>query len=388
MQPNALWGGALLSSSLLALYVRYVQSVRPPQLLWQPTEANKATLLACATLFRDYWPHFFAWDGLLSTVVAAVKSQPLGLAPTRTEVIQMEDGGETSLEWLEVPNPKAVVLLLPGLNNSSKSIYIQQTMKFLAQRGFTTVALNYRGVGELNLKSKRIGCADSYLDLPLVTAHICATCPLPLFAIGYSMGGGMLARHLGVCHAETKIVGAITVSAPLDFEAVVAKLESTVVGSIANFWMTWPIKFEMLRQREWVASNNLSVTGLLSATSLRQIEERSICVLHGYSDADDYYQHSSPKSTLNEVRTPLLILTAEDDPVVDASTTPLEIIRGNPHLILATTKHGGHIGWTTTKGITGHSWCDHVSTKFFTHLLGTIGSDTSEVEARPSRSRL
>jgi predicted alpha/beta-fold hydrolase len=90
------------------------------------------------------------------------------------------------------------------------------------------------------------------------------------------------------------------------------------------------------------------------------------------------------------VRTPLLILTAEDDPVVDASTTPMESIQENPHIILAVTKHGGHIGWTTASGITGHSWCDHVCSKFFTHLLSTVDGSvqTASTGCADGRSRL
>eukprot|EP01114_Cavostelium_apophysatum_P003354 TRINITY_DN13189_c0_g1_i1.p1 TRINITY_DN13189_c0_g1~~TRINITY_DN13189_c0_g1_i1.p1 ORF type:complete len:104 (-),score=5.97 TRINITY_DN13189_c0_g1_i1:50-361(-) len=50
---------------------------------------------------------------------------------------------------------------------------------------------------------------------------------------------------------------------------------------------------------------------------------------------------------LSDVKTPLLLLSALDDPLVSPDCVPYKEIVGNPNLILATTKIGGHVAWHT-----------------------------------------
>lgn len=42
---------------------------------------------------------------------------------------------------------------------------------------------------------------------------------------------------------------------------------------------------------------------------------------------------------------PLLSISAIDDPIVDPVGIPFSSAAVNPHLIFATTQHGGHLGW-------------------------------------------
>ena len=55
---------------------------------------------------------------------------------------------------------------------------------------------------------------------------------------------------------------------------------------------------------------------------------------------------------LDDVQVPLLMISAADDPMM-TSWVPLKAVRSNEHLILAYTKHGGHMAtWDSSRRVT------------------------------------
>merc|ERR1719330_1219870 len=99
------------------------------------------------------------------------------------------------------------------------------------------------------------------------------------------------------------------------------------------------------------------------ATTLRQLEEATICRLHGYKDGVEYYTLNSPKPVLDRISVPTLVIHAEDDPVVSVSTLPLEALRSNPRIFVAITRRGGHIGWGGGGAVAG-AWTDSMAARF------------------------
>jgi predicted alpha/beta-fold hydrolase len=64
--------------------------------------------------------------------------------------------------------------------------------------------------------------------------------------------------------------------------------------------------------------------------------------VHGFADAPDYYAQSSSGPYLARVRAPLLLLSAEDDPFIPASSIP----RAAPaNVTLEVWPQGGHLGF-------------------------------------------
>merc|ERR1711924_80329 len=96
---------------------------------------------------------------------------------------------------------------------------------------------------------------------------------------------------------------------PVDFPAVGASLESN------------------LRQ--------LDHYQILMARTLRQLEDASICVMHGYKDAWEYYEANNPRPLLGQISVPTLIINAEDDPIVCCSTLPLDEMQLNRQIYVA-----------------------------------------------------
>mmetsp|Transcript_58716 Transcript_58716/g.108312 ORF Transcript_58716/g.108312 Transcript_58716/m.108312 type:complete len:393 (-) Transcript_58716:60-1238(-) len=365
-------GSSLAFLVLLKLYLQ--RELKPARLIHGTSEDHlleqERLLSEVKLLLRDYWPHPLLefsgytstfWSGFWASLHSKVAEGPM-------EVLTLRDGGTVSLHWCgkrEEDDRRRIILILPGLNNDSTTTFIQGTMKHLRSEGFSTVALNYRGCCGLELTSPRFGCADSWNDFDEVVDHIDATNKgASILGLGFSMGAGLLMRYLGEKGSAAKLRGAVAVAAPLNFPLVAQYLESNVRKRWINFLMAQGVKaFMMGTFYKSKYTDKLNRWDIVKATSLRRLEEASICKLHGYKDAEDYYTQNSPMKVLARVTVPTLIVHAEDDPVVSVSTIPLGLVQSNPRLFVAITKRGGHIGWGSG-GLGAGAWTDCMARRF------------------------
>ena len=132
------------------------------------------------------------------------------------EKIDLPDGGVCSISWSMGPPPThkgaAVVLLLPGLNNSSETGFVRRLARLLTSSSSSSSSssvctLDYRHVGHTRnfpSSSVRPCCADSYRDFPTVLKYVREKYgPRSLVLVGQSLGAGMGLRSLGEMPAET-----------------------------------------------------------------------------------------------------------------------------------------------------------------------------------------
>ena len=144
-------------------------------------------------------------NGYFSTLAFGMRRQPseelaAAAAPPHEELVRLPDGGTVRLVWRRALSPgrmrsqQGVVLILPGLNNSSRWPAVQQTAVAFCACGYDTAVLDYRGVGGLELTSAKVGCSDAWRDLPAVLRVVVAAAhpAAPVFGVGFSMGGSIL----------------------------------------------------------------------------------------------------------------------------------------------------------------------------------------------------
>ena len=63
----------------------------------------------------------------------------------------------------------------------------------------------------------------------------------------------------------------------------------------------------------------------------------------GYQGAEDYYTHASSGPYLAAIRTPTLLIAAEDDPVVPVAM--FDRWPASSAVEMRITRHGGHLGY-------------------------------------------
>eukprot|EP00403_Amphidinium_massartii_P003899 CAMPEP_0178370446 /NCGR_PEP_ID=MMETSP0689_2-20121128/307_1 /TAXON_ID=160604 /ORGANISM="Amphidinium massartii, Strain CS-259" /LENGTH=404 /DNA_ID=CAMNT_0019990269 /DNA_START=84 /DNA_END=1294 /DNA_ORIENTATION=+ len=361
------------------LFLRYLRQSQVPRLLSAPgNEAVLRELIAnCPALQR---PYCFQFHWLLSSMFAAVKAAPvLKLSNTVEEIMVLEDGGTVSLDWWQSaseapppPSSRPVVLVLPGLGNSSRSGYIREAMARLDAAGFQAVAFNYRCVEHLELTSPRFASADSRRDFPEVFEAIHKRHPdADLYALAYSMGGTMLMGHLGENPNNTPIKAAVAVSAPLAYEAHGRTLQH---NPILSFLMTIPLKKWLLSKRQQVyALAGILARDIALATSLHRMLAL-IGKAQGFGTPDEYFRLNDPEPNLPKVQCPTLLICAADDPIIDP--VPYGTIQRNPNLVIAETTGGSHLGWAgAARGwgptLFAGSWADSLAVQFLQLHAGT-----------------
>jgi len=79
--------------------------------------------------------------------------------------------------------------------------------------------------------------------------------------------------------------------------------------------------------------------------TVRQFDEAYTAPHHGFRDASDYYHRASAMRVIDHIRVPALIITAEDDPFVPASTFRDPAVTANPNITVVITPHGGHCAY-------------------------------------------
>jgi predicted alpha/beta-fold hydrolase len=250
--------------------------------------------------------HIMELNGYVSTVTLGLRRPPADGITAHEELVTLPDGGTVRLVWRRagwpgcMRSPQGVVLILPGLNNSSRWPAVQQTAVAFCARGFDTAVLDYRGVAGLKLTSAKIGCLDAWRDLPAVLRVVAgATHPeAPIFAIGFSMGGSILLKHL-CAEPGTPIRAAVTVSAPLRLSEHMRRLETGLEWRLVNLAIAAIKKVEILglHGRDHPALRQVDWRQMVLATRLREIEAAGVCPLHGYATPEDYCEPAGGSRT-------------------------------------------------------------------------------------------
>ncbi|MEJ5043248.1 hydrolase [Pseudomonas sp. B21-036] len=278
------------------------------------------------------------------------KSPPLA---HRRERLWLADGDFLDLDWhgpLATTTP--LVVVLHGLTGSSTSHYVIGLQRALAAQGWASVAVNWRGCsGEPNLlpRSYHSGASE---DLAEVIAHLRTQRPqAPLYAVGYSLGGNVLLKHLGEAGTASQLQAAVAVSVPFRLDQCADRIGLGFSRVYQAHFMRAMLGYVKDKQRHF--QHHGYHEGLATLDRLGPLENlrtfwdfdgRVTAPLNGFSDAHDYYQRSSSRYYLGENRTPTLIIHAQDDPFVFSHSLP-----GAAELASQTTlelhRHGGHVGF-------------------------------------------
>ena len=91
--------------------------------------------------------------------------------------------------------------------------------------------------------------------------------------------------------------------------------------------------------------NGVDITNALSATHLKDLDDKLTRRTFGYDSVEAYYAHSSAGKRLGEIKTPTLFVSALDDPISIKESIPFEDFKTNGNVALVTTRSGGHLGW-------------------------------------------
>lgn len=296
----------------------------------------------------------------LQTLVARFLRAPADL-PFSRERIVTRDGDFLDLDWGTDPGGDApIVLVLHGLEGSSRRGYVRNVCAELARRGLWPAALNFRGCsGEPNRTESfyHSGATDDpgeVLDL-IRRRHPGRR----VGAVGFSLGGNILLKLMGerADGGRSTLDAAVVMSVPFDLAAGCDLLARTPMGRLYTTYFLRSLK-RKVRAKEERLRERLDLAAVYRARDLKRFDDLVTAPLHGFDSATHYYHESSSARYLDGVRVPTLVMHAVDDPFLPAESIPYGPLQDNPHLDVMLEARGGHVGFLAGSLSTPRFWAD------------------------------
>lgn len=262
----------------------------------------------------------------------------------RRERIELPDGDFVDADWTTNEHGP-IVILLHGLEGSSRSRYASWMLKRLHDNGWRGVLLHFRGCsGEANRQANGYHSGHT-ADFDYFVNRLRTREPdTVLAAIGYSLGGNALLKWLGENPGQQQLATAVAVSVPFRL----AECSDAINRGFAKVYQA-----HLLRRMLRSARNKLALIRragrqpeFAAIRNFRDFDDALTAPLHGFKDAEDYYRCCSSAQFLHHITTPTLVVHASDDPFMTPETVPLEE-ELSPQVTLELSGHGGHVGFVS-----------------------------------------
>jgi len=288
---------------------------------------------------------FYLFNGHLQTIVPALFRSVKNVY-YRRERIYIPDGDFLDLDWSETGS-QSLAILSHGLEGSADRSYIKGMVKVMNQAGLDALAWNFRSCsGESNklLRMYHMGASD---DLHLVVEHALRTDKYrQIYLLGFSMGGNITLYYLGKQAGQVppEVKRAVVFSVPCHISSASKKMarpENRVY--MQRFLKTLHQK---LTDKLALMPDEMNMEGYHSLKSFPEFDERFTAPMHGYKNAEDYYESCSSRQFLPQIQIPTLLVNAQNDPFLSPECFPVPEAEANKYFYLEMPCRGGHVGFT------------------------------------------
>ena len=313
------------------------------------------------------------------TLIARVLRSKAGPSFER-ERFNTPDGDFLDVDWGPDPGPAApIVLILHGLEGSSRRRYVRNVADELLRSGVRPVALNFRGCSGHPNRSLRFYHSGETEDPGWVLAQIRQRFPTRrLGAMGFSLGGNVLLKMMGEREdgGGDALDAAVAVSVPYDLAAGSALMEQSRMGRLYTAYFMHLLK-KKVALKATLLSEVMDIDAVAAARTIWEFDDLVTAPLGGFRDAADYYAQCSSSEYLAGVRVPTLLIHAEDDPFLPPDAIPIETATANPDVTLSLQRAGGHVGFLEGPPWSPSFWADAYTAWFLAvKLLSSAGSVT------------
>ena len=316
-----------------------LQSVRP----FEPLFRNPHVL----TILGNFWPRSFDFSRF------QVQRQLIQTDPD-TQVLVVSGQPERAA--------LGEVVLLHGLEGGADSGYMVSMAWHAMEAGFVAHRFHMRTCGGTAHLAKTLYHAGLTDDLRyFLQQRRNSGSRLPIFLIGYSLGGNVGLKMAGELGATDLIQGMVAVSTPIDLAKCTARMRH-----LDN--RVYERRFVKRMRSRLISTGRYTEQDMAGLDSIYQIDDKVTAPSFGFGTADNYYATQSAQNFLADIRVPTLLIQAKDDTFIPFSIYSHGALKSNPHLRLMATEYGGHIGYLARRG--QRFWADDA----VLHFLGNCVS--------------
>lgn len=253
---------------------------------------------------------------------------------------------------------RPLLVLFHGLEGSSASHYAQAFADWASQHDVQWAMPHFRGCsGEINCAPRAYHSGD-HEEIDWILQRFAQTHASEggsvLVAAGVSLGGNALMRWAGEQGAAAlgRVSAVASICSPLDLAA-----SGNAIGRGFNRQVYTRMFLRTMKPKamaKWAQFPGLfNRERLLAARDLYEFDNVFTAPLHGFRDTHDYWARASAKPLLGRIRVPALLVNAQNDPFIPASSLPVKR-EVSTAVTLWQPRHGGHVGFAS-----GH-WPGHV----------------------------
>jgi predicted alpha/beta-fold hydrolase len=272
--------------------------------------------------------------------------------------------------WQSEPQKRPTLVLVHGLEGSSRSGYMMGLAERAFVAGWNAVRLNQRNCGSTESLTPTLYNSGLSGDYRAVVSELIERDSLPeIFIAGYSMGGNLV----------LKMAGELADSAPSQLRGVAAvcpcidlALCADALGLPGNFVYQRHFVVNLkdrMRRKAKLFPGKFDLGPMSHVRTLREFDDVITAPYCGFQGASDYYARSSALRVLSDVRVPAFILTAQDDPFVPYSSFSDRALTGNSHIRLEAPARGGHCAFISRFKGDARFWGEACIMEFFRNEL-------------------
>ncbi len=275
----------------------------------------------------------------------------------RREVLETPDGDDLVVDHCDGPAGSPILVAVHGLEGSSYSVYVQGLVAGARAAGMRAAALNFRSCARepgnlsrsLPNRRPRLYHSGETEDLDFLLRTLAAREPgATLLAVGASLGGNVLLKWLGEHPGQRLVRAAAALSVPFDLAAGARELDKGLGPFYTEtFLRTLRPKALEAARRFPEAAARIDVERVRRSRTFWEFDDAANAPLHGFAGADDYYRRASSLPRLSAITTPVLCLSAVDDPFLPGECLDRVRAAASPAVEIVATRRGGHIGFVS-----------------------------------------
>ncbi|HMQ07774.1 MAG TPA: alpha/beta fold hydrolase [Saprospiraceae bacterium] len=289
-----------------------------------------------------YKPSWWVKNGHINTIAPYVLRKNTGF-PFQRNRLTTFDGDFIDVDT-QFRRKEKLAILCHGLEGSSSSQYIIHSAQLLAAHGWDIAAMNYRACsGEINLKPVMYhsGFTDDLHAVVMKYQSIYNHISL----IGFSLGGNLVLKYAGdgIFTLPEPIQSIVAISVPCDLASSARKIARWYNYLYEKRFLNSLLSKAILKHRQYpdiyLSPSSVKIDGLYAFDNLYTAP------VHGFENADDYYNKCSSRQFIQNISIPTLIINAKDDPFLAYECFPYAECDTNEQVHFLDPPFGGHVGF-------------------------------------------
>ncbi len=302
------------------------------------------------------------------TIAAAFVPRSLALPEPEERLFQVDPFSRLlgQCHWQEGKRrDQPVIAIVHGLEGSADSNYVRGIAEKAFHRGFHVVRLNQRNCGGTERLTPTLYNSGMSGDYRAVFEELANGDGFEqIFFAGYSMGGNLVTKMAGEYGDDVPpaLRGVCAVCPALDLSACADALERR-----DNYlYQRHFVKGLMARYARKVQlfPDRYTRNGFGPIRTVREFDDAITAPCFGYRDAEEYYEAAGAKKVIADVRVPMLVITAEDDPFVPYVSFLAARVAQNPAIRFLAPEHGGHCAFISNKSGAERFWAEQRIVEF------------------------